>query len=351
MSYKKELSFGLDIGDRSLKILQFVSAKKVLRVEGFAEVMIPPNVIENGIIKDSPALASYIRTLIKQAGTVAQQVVLALPERKTFLKFIRLNHNSKMPLRPQIEQELAHHLPYEIGEVFWDHCVIEDRNGTLAVLAGAAPKKIVNAYVDCIQRAKLTPILLDVEPLAIARAAINAKNPESCTLLVDLGGTKSTLVLADSRTVFATTDARSAGEDLTAAIAEGLQVEKKAAEELKIKHGLGLGATKGGPEQYLKLTQRYAKNLTERISQFIGFSLKHESLCQGISQILLSGGGALLAGLPPYLSNNLKIPVSLADPWIQLDETVKKSIDIQTRLRFTTATGLALKALEFDHAV
>ncbi len=349
MSYRKELSFGLDIGDRSLKVLQFVASRNTINIEGFAEVALPPNVIENGDIKNSVQLSAAIHTLTKKANIVAERAVLALPERKTFLKLITFTPNAKLPLHPQLEQELAHHLPYEIQEVFWDSYIVSNLNGALTVLAGAAPRIIVNDYINCIQNANLIPVLLDIEPLSIARAAIGSTAQESCTLIVDLGGTKSTLIIASTDTVFYTTDARSTGEDLTVSIAQKLKIERKAAEELKIKYGIN--PTKNAPAEYSKLVEQYAKDLSSRIQQFISFSLNRESLCHGISLILLSGGGALLDSLPTYLGNALKIPVRLANPWIHVNELAVKAIDMQTNLRFTTATGLALKAMEFDHIV
>ncbi|MBI4135342.1 type IV pilus assembly protein PilM [Candidatus Uhrbacteria bacterium] len=349
MSFRKELSFGLDIGDRSLKALQFVKSRNIISIAGFAEVALPPNVIENGDLKNAAQLSAALHTLVRKAGIVAERAVLALPERKTFLKLITFAPNAKLPLRLQLEQELARHLPYEIQEVFWDSYIVNNVNGVLTVLAGAAPKNIVKDYTNCIQNANLIPVLLDVEPLSIARAAISNTAPESCTLVVDLGGTKSTLIIANANTVFYTTDARASGEDLTEDITQKLKIEKKAAEELKIKYGIN--PTKKAPAEYSKLVERYAKDLSDRIQQFINFSLSRESLCRGISLILLSGGGALLDGLSTYLGNALKIPVRLASPWAHINEFAVKAIDAQTGLRFTTATGLALKAMEFDHTI
>jgi Tfp pilus assembly PilM family ATPase len=70
-----------------------------------------------------------------------------------------------------------------------------------------------------------------------------------------------------------------------------------------------------------------------------------------VGQILLSGGGSNLKGLANFLSSELKIPVELANPWVNI---LPKKIDkmpkslLENPLSFTTALGLALRGVKYN---
>ena len=70
---------------------------------------------------------------------------------------------------------------------------------------------------------------------------------------------------------------------------------------------------------------------------------------KGVSKILLCGGGANLKGLPELLSLELKIPVELGNPWINILPTSLKELPdlpLEKSLAFTTAIGLALRGIK-----
>jgi type IV pilus assembly protein PilM len=71
-----------------------------------------------------------------------------------------------------------------------------------------------------------------------------------------------------------------------------------------------------------------------------------------ITKILISGGGAKLKGIAPFLEEQLKIPVEVGNPWTNiLPENIqpkKNSLvsDKEESLGFTTALGLALRGIK-----
>lgn len=345
MSYKKELSFGLDIGDRSLKVLQFRVRKNKTYLEAFSELALPPGLIVDGEILKPDEVAISIKKILQQAHIGGENVITALPEAKTFIKILEIPKHKSIPLAKRVADELERHLPYELDQVWWDMAPIKEQETKTMVLTGAAPRDLVNSYTNLLSGLGLTLLLLDLEPLAIARAAISANKDTGCSLIADLGGSKSTLIVAVKDTVISTADARSSGSELTVLIAKNMKVEEKAAEEMKRKYGLTHTAA-----DYSAVLKEYTDRLASRIQEIFSFSLTHEAFCPAVSQILLSGGGALLKGLPEALEKNLKIPVRIADPWINARDDIAGKIGKETGIRFVTAAGLALSALNYDHA-
>lgn len=346
MFYQQELSFGLDIGDRSLKIMQFRVSRGKTILAGFAELDIPPGLLKAGEIIQPRELIAAIKQIRKQANITSDRVLAALPESKTFIKLLSIPAVSPdQSLETLIQNELQKHLPYDISEVWWDFAVVGQTETKTDILAGAAPKTIIASYARLLEDAGLTVIALDLEPLAVARAVIQDNPKPGCHLTVDIGAVKSTLIFANNKTVLATADGKTSGDELTQKIADVYKIEIAAAEEMKQKYGV----SGGDSPKYQQIIQDYISRLARRVQDALEFATNHEISCSGINDILLVGGGALLSGLPEHLSTALKIPVRLADPWINTRDTINQKIDQKTGLRLATACGLAIAALSYDH--
>jgi len=66
-----------------------------------------------------------------------------------------------------------------------------------------------------------------------------------------------------------------------------------------------------------------------------------------IAKILLCGGDSNLFGFSEYLSYELKTPVELSNPWINITSFSEHIPEIELResLIYTTALGLALRSV------
>lgn len=345
MSYQRELSFGLDIGDHSVKVLQLHIHKKKVHLAGFAEVRLPAGILQNGEIIKMRELAAYIKTALQTARISARRVVTGLPETKTFLKVIRIESGGVLSLENKVETELQKHLPFELNEVWWDFAVTKSTETERNILAGAAPRTLVTSYTDLLDQAGLAPAILSLEPLATAHALIKDSSPQSCTMIVDLGGAKSTLIMATSETVLSTADGRSAGDELSRHIGDALRLDIPAAEEMKQKYGIIDGA-----KEYRTIVENYAAGLAARIHEVLSIALNHDHFCPAVSEILLTGGGALLKGLPEFLSRDLKIPTRLANTWVNVPSEIGTQVGDTLAPRFATACGFARMALTIDHS-
>ncbi|MDP2967330.1 MAG: pilus assembly protein PilM, partial [bacterium] len=125
------------------------------------------------------------------------------------------------------------------------------------------------------------------------------------------------------------------------------------AEKLKLKYGL---TTKAGPEggEVFEALIPALTDLIEQIKAHLSYyqtHASHEHLSPNgkkVSKILLCGGGANLKGLTDFLSSELKIPVELGNPWINiLPKPLKEvpELPYEKSLSYTTALGLALRGV------
>lgn len=372
----KPEAFGLDISDLSLKIIKLKKKRKFLTLSSFLEQKIDPGVIKEGEIKDEKKLVKIIKEAlpkVKGAKLKTKYVVASLPEEKAFLQVIQLPKMPEEDLKSAVIYEAENYVPLPIEEVYLDSQIVpalHDHLDHFDVLIAALPKKIVDPYVSCLKKAGLYLESLEIESLAIARALIKKEISPFPMLLIDLGATRTSFIIFSGYSVIFTSSIPVSSQQFTEAISKNLNIDLKKAEELKIKYGLNVAekvvfSKKTKNEQLSKEIIGDKKifdamvppltDLVEQIKKCLSFyrtHASHEHLppeSKGLEKILISGGGANLKGLKDFLSVQLKLPVSLANPWINiLPEPLKEVPDLpfEESLKYTTALGLALRDIK-----
>jgi len=362
----KPEAFGLDISDLSLKIIKLKKIKNGFDLASFGEEKIKPGIIKGGEIKDEKALSEVIKeALIKVKGEKlkTKYVVASLPEEKAFLQVIQMPRMSEEDLKSAVIYEAENYIPLPIEEVYLDSQVIQPVHNHLDhfdVLIAALPEKTVDPYLSVLKMARLEPVSLEIESLSISRALIKGGVATFPVLLIDLGATRTSFIIFSGHSLRFTSSIPVSSGNFTEIIAKALGVDLAEAEKLKIKYGLEEKIQikiKNGIEKKTERGKIFEAlipplvDLIQQIKRYLDYyqtHASHEHLPpngKGVSKILLCGGGANLKGLPELLSLELKIPVELGNPWVNiLPESLKEvpELPLEKSLAFTTAIGLAL---------
>ena len=365
----KPEAFGLDISDLSLKIVKLKKKRGVFSLASYGEEKINPGLIKGGEIKDEEALVKIIKNaLAKVQGEKLETkyVVASLPEEKAFLQVIQMPRLSEEDLKSAVIYEAENYIPLPIEEVYLDSQVIPPVYNHLDhfdVLIAALPKKTVDPYLSVLKMAKLEPVSLEIESLSISRALIKGEVSAFPVLLIDLGATRTSFIIFSGHSLRFTSSIPVSSGNFTEIIAKALGVDLSEAEKLKIKYGLEEKIQikiKNGIEKKTERGKIFEAlipplvDLIQQIKRYLDYyqtHASHEHLPpngKGVSKILLCGGGANLKGLPELLSLELKIPVELGNPWINiLPASLKELPDLplEKSLAFTTAIGLALRGI------
>jgi len=371
----KPEGFGLDISDLSLKIIKLKKKRKFLTLSSFLEQDIEPGIIKEGEIKDEKKLVKIIKEAlpkVKGGKLKTKYVVSSLPEEKAFLQVIQLPKMPEEDLKSAVIYEAENYVPFPIEEVYLDSQIVPalyDHLDHFDVLIAALPKKIVDPYVSCLKKAGLYPQALEIESLAIARALIKKEISPFPMLLIDLGATRTSFIIFSGYSLRFTSSIPVSSQQFTESISKNLNIDLKKAEELKIKYGLNIAEkvvfTKKTKDDQLskeitgdkKIFDAMVPPLTDLVEQikkclsFYQTHASHEHLppeSKSLEKIFISGGGANLKGLRDFLSVQLKLPVSLGNPWINiLPEPLKEVPDLpfEESLKYTTALGLALRGI------
>jgi type IV pilus assembly protein PilM len=336
-------TFGLDIGDRSLKAVHVQKYGTQAKIKSFGMVSVPTGVFDKGSLIKPAVFCEHINKLLasvapKKIGT--RYVHACLPETHTFIKLLSLDSAAEEELAARIRDELPRHIPLDVDESYIDWIVLPKTAATQQkqeVLVGAIPKKTSDSYTQSLRSCGLSPVSLQIEAQAIARALLpNTSNPEPIAL-VDIGATRSSFIVVHRNTIEFTISIPISSEAITRIISERFRLSMQDAEKAKLKLGLSPSPSKEGAT-LVETLQPVVEKLGLAIQKNIAYFSEHFSQPKPISTVLLCGGGAMLSGLAESLSANMPhVDIKQGDPLLHI-----KNRNTELNLSYTTALGLAL---------
>jgi len=355
----KPEAFGLDISDLSLKIVKLKKKRGVLSLASFGETEIKPGIILAGEIKDEKKLAEVIKESLKKVKGEklrTKYVVASLPEEKAFLQVITLPKMAEEDLKSAVIYEAENYIPLPIDQVYLDSHIVPPVYNHLDhfdVLIAALPKKTIDPYLSCLKLAGLKPKTLEIESLSIARALIKGEFTTSPVLLIDIGATRASFIIFSGYSLRFTSSIPVSSGSFTEIISKVLGVGLAEAEKLKLEYGLQFKKREG--KEIFDALIPALTDLVQQIKRCLIYyqtHAAHEHLPpdgKGVSKIFLCGGGANLKGLTDFLTLQLKIPTELGNPWVNILSEPQKGmpeLSLEKSLSYTTALGLALKAIK-----
>lgn len=341
---------GIDISDLSLRIVQFRrTLTGALTLAGMSSCDLAPEIFAEGELKDANGFVTALKQMIAkpQVGRFTTAYTVAcLPETKTFIKVIDI---PPMPLDeiPQaIKWEAEHHIPIPIDDTYWDWQQVgtpSKSNARLPILLGVSPKAIVDSYDDALRRASLVPVAMEIEAVAIARSLLPLDPPDnaSATMIIDLGATRTSLIVFDHQTIQFTASLPISGRHVTQQIAATLSITEEQAEKAKLVCGLDPKKCHGAMREILHGTM---DALVRSINEATIFYHEHFPQGHEFGEVLLCGGGANFKYIDEYMGERLKLKVERGNPWRNLG-TEPPPMKPGDLLPYTTSIGLALRTL------
>ncbi|MER3536502.1 MAG: pilus assembly protein PilM [Thermus sp.] len=354
---------GLEIGASSLKLVECTGSPPILKA--YAQRPTPPGVLVGGQVVEPAALAQEIRELFLQAGVRKRYVVTAVPSQATVVRILQV---PKMPLKEMEEAvrwEAERYIPFPIDEVLLDFAPLEPmedlREGAqVQVAVAAALQETVASLVETLKSAGLIPLVIDVKPFA-GLYPLEGVLEGQTSFAVEIGGSATTMVLAQGTRPLAARVLDLSGQSFTEAIARAFNLDLLAAEEVKRAYGM---ATIPTEDEELLLDfdlerERYSpariydaiRPVLVELTQEIRRSLEFFRVQLGdleVNQGLLYGGGSKLRGLSTLLQDALGLTFQEANPWLGLQVDGKR-VDPEELARlapeFTVPVGLGIRGV------
>jgi cell division protein FtsA len=253
-------------------------------------------------------------------------------------------------------RELLHVLPR--GYIVDGQDGIKDPLGMSAVrlevethiVAGAATS--ISNLTKCISQANVAIDELVISSLAAAEATLTDTEKDLGVLIADIGGGTTDIAIFTDGAVYHSAVLPVGGINVTNDVAIGLRTSLNLAEEIKIKHG-SADLSDVGPEELLNVAvlgegggqtiqrRKLCEIIAARMEEIFGL-IREEVKRSGHAGMLpagivLTGGGARLAGSAQLARDVLEMPVRIGSP-----QGVGGLMDQLSNPAFATPIGLLL---------
>ena len=193
---------GLNIGNAYIKAVEVTSRGGQLAVTGMGVIATPPESYANGNVLSVTALTNALRTMWKQAGLSSKSTVFSVAGTGSLVvRVIEVPRMTDGELADNMRVDADRYIPFPPSEVVMDVQALRDLPtdpdaANMEVLLAAAQREIIDLHVAVVQKARLTPRAIDVEPLALARTMqleLRAQNPiidyDDVTAVLNIGQT------------------------------------------------------------------------------------------------------------------------------------------------------------------
>ncbi len=370
---------GLDIGSSNIRavIAQASSSEDVLRVVGVGTASSAG--IRRGTVIDVETVAKTCNAVLEQAermaGHPAENVTVSVTGAEISCQnasgvvaigrsdgevaeddMSRVLEETQSRLTLPLNREIIHVIPkdYRLD----DQKNIKDPLGMHGVrlemnaLAVSGSTSHLKNIARSLEQAGTSAESFVVEPLAAAEAVLHQKQKELGTVLVNIGGSTTSLAVFEDGDVLHLTVLPVGGGHITNDIAIGLRTSIDVAEAVKLQYG------SAAPEEISKkeeidlnlfdsqeegtVSRRHIAEIIEaRLSEiftFVNAELKaigREGLLPGGA--VLVGGGALLPGAVELAKDTLRLPVQIGYP-----KPLGGILDQVDNPQFATVVGLLL---------
>lgn len=318
--FGKESYLSVDIGTTSIKIVEMSDQK--LENYGILQTYGYLNRFNDALQTSSLKLletetAKYLKELINRAKIKSNRVIASLPAFSGFTTLIELPMISEDETAKVIGFQARQYIPMSLSVVTLDWMKVGERvdeNGVRKqqIFLIAMLNEQIEKYKKIFKLAGLKLEVLELEGISLARSLTRGiKEP---SLIIDIGARSSSFSIAQNGFLKFVGQSDFAGGSLTQALSSGLGISVRRAEELKQKRGLtGIGA-----EQELSTLMNplldVIINEGERIKNNYENSYK-----ETVRRIILTGGGARLAGVKDYIGSQFNLPAEIGNSLAKIE--------------------------------
>jgi len=205
-------------------------------------------------------------------------------------------------------------------------------------LVVAVPRKIADSYLLLTQMLGLETVSMDTTIGAGSRLFVQSEPSDVPTVLIDFGSISSDITVFD-KTLIVTGTVPGGGDSFTSLIANKLSVTKQEAHVIKTKYGLGVSKKQ---REITEGVSPLLESLIKEVRRVIRYYEERSAAKSKIGQIVTMGGGANMPGLSEYMTNQLRLPVRMCDPWQRLSFNGLQPPNSIEKSMFVTVAGLAL---------
>jgi type IV pilus assembly protein PilM len=324
---EKTSPIGLDIGSSSLKLIQFGGKGHDPVVIAAAHCDLPA---PTGDPQEAQSLLKdIIVQTLRTRNFVGKEVITALGPAEFQMKNIRLPKMPAEEMASAVEYEAEDRLKLEgpaqirhvrAGEVRHGNELKEE------VILFAVQDDVVAARLALLESLKLSPVGVEISPLAMARSFLRflrrAEDVDAVNVFVEVGHATTSIVIMHGTDICFLKTLEIGGRDLSEAVSKALNLSMQQAMDLRVRMMRESGSRRRDdhvtvPEEVHHAVNDAIRPTLARISRDVQLCLRYYAVTfrgERVDGVTLVGGEAHEAMLKTVLSETIDLPCYVGNP-------------------------------------
>ena len=237
---------GINMGNHSIKVVELTRRGNSFVVQNLLTAPTKEAIVSGEMIQPD-VVAATLKEMLQTAGVRTKEAVIAVGGQSgVIVRVTELPKMSRKELMKAIPLEIERHLPFQSGGVVQDYVLLKEpeevaEGEQIPILFAAARADLVDAYLVAVQQAGLSPIAVEVEPLAAARALFAARGfgltdgqTGRISVLVNIGYEGTEIAFVEGGNIIFTRLIPFGGRHLTEDLRDHLGMDLEEAERVKI---------------------------------------------------------------------------------------------------------------------
>lgn len=345
----------IDIGNYSVKVvlLKPEAGKVSLKAWGYLPIVAK---LDASPDDRKTAVINSLRAFLIEKGIKTRDAATSLSGNSVIVRYVKFPRLTKSELSSTLATEAEPFIPFDINEVQLGFHILseitEEGQKKMETVLVAAKRELVTARLEVLQGAGFQPAIMDVDSFALENVHEKIRDPkegQAAALYLNIGHMVSNLSIIENGVTRVVRDVFISGQTMTKAVMKAFQCDQAKAEELKKTYGVIVDpaekekALADGNREALGVSQaigQVARDLVGEVHRSVDFYLA-QGADRAIGRIILSGGSARAKNLDKHLSGELKVPVTVLDPFSFIEGG--GAVPEELRSAFGVAVGLALR--------
>ncbi|MDI6800656.1 MAG: type IV pilus assembly protein PilM [Thermodesulfovibrionales bacterium] len=347
MVFGKKSTIGLDMGSAYIKVAKINETKTGYELEFFDMLPIEPDVIADGMVVNKDSLIRSVKELLKKAGIKSGNATFGISGHPSvIIKKITIPLMTEDEVGASIKYEAEQYVPFEINDVNLDFQILgprSDEEGQMDVLLVAVKKNVIRDYSEVVEKAGLTPVVVDVDTFALGNMyEVNYEMSGDNIALINVGASITNINIVRHGLPVFTRDCAIGSNYQTEALEKALDISRGDAEKLK----MGRAVENISPKEVQTLLNFASDEIYAEI--YRSFEYFKSSVSEGdVNKIILSGGAALIKDFSNIMADRRSIPIEIANPFrmINISDRLDAAHIKEVAPMAAVVVGLALRRI------
>ncbi|MCP4650240.1 MAG: pilus assembly protein PilM [PVC group bacterium] len=347
---EKNLFLGIDIGASAVKIA-LLSREKGGRLKLLKTVYEEYGSSSDAGPQYQASVLEYIlKKFLRQEKKLKNvKTGISIAGQSAFVRLVNIPVTAPKKLRQIVLYEIQQQIPFPMNDVVWGYQVYGRDKKQLNVLLAAVKKEFVMSILRVAEDCALDVEFMDVCNLSLYNCLHYYYPDLKDTLILDCGAKTTTIIVSDSRKIW-TRSLPIGGEDITEAIAASLNVDRFAAEKMKIEKGKILMLYYGREKQQAEIEEKAAEaitnvltDLTNEVVNTLNFCRSQDKTEFNLRKVLLTGGVSKIENIDKFFENSLALKVEKIDYFDAL--SVHPDVNVGLNEFLGASIGSALRGM------